>query len=158
MRSPGRDSSRFAPPLNGGIVDSTGRQMDEVTPISRVERLLRVIALVGSLIGATWGISWIVRAGHLFGKEWGLQLLFSIVITVQFARRARGFRPDRWSWLHIAFLSAIWAWRSEFKHYPLGVAAFSISAGLALVGLALASWEKRAAQRGVAGDGSAPGR
>jgi hypothetical protein len=135
--------------LNGGIIDVTGREMGEVTPISRVERILRVIALVGSVIGAAWGIQWIVRVGAPFGKEWLLQLMFSFIMTVQFGRRARGFRPERWSWVHIASLSAIWAWRCHFKQYQLGVAAFSILAGLAMVGLVLASWEKRATQHRV---------
>jgi len=118
------------------------------TKIEGVERFLRVISVAGSLIGASWGIQWMVRAEDRFGREAGLQLLFSLLITVLFARRATGRRTDRWSWIHIAFLCAIWAWRCTFKHSPFGVAAFSVAAGLAIVGLLVATWQTRARASG----------
>jgi hypothetical protein len=121
-------------PLNPSAADSN----------QRVERFLRVIAVVGGVIAASWGIQWAFRAEHLFGREAAMQLPFSLLITLLFARRARGGRTDRWSWLHIALLCAVWAWRCAWKHYPLGVAAFSLAAGLATVGLLVATWQTRA--------------
>jgi hypothetical protein len=126
--------------------------------IELLERLLRVIAAAGSVTGASWGIQWILRAGDPFGREGVLQLLFSFVVTVDFAVRLMGRRTERWFWVHTTLLSAIWVWRSDFKHYPAGVATFSISGGLAIVGFLLATWRHRAAQQRVAADWAAPDR
>jgi hypothetical protein len=126
--------------------------------IDRLERLLRVIAAACSLIGAAWGIHWMLRTADPFGMDGVTQLLFSLLITLAFAGRAMGKRTERRFWAHFAILSAIWVWRSVFKHYPLGVVAFSICVGLAIVGFLLATWKDRAAQQPVAAARAAPDR
>jgi len=122
-----------------------------------LERASRLIAVAGSLIGAAWGIQWVLRV-HPFGLESGLQLLFSLLIVVSFAVRAAGANLERRRWVSAACLSALWVWRCSFKHYPLGVVMFSILAGLATVGFLIAWRRERATQPRVAADGAAPRR
>lgn len=122
--------------------------MGTLEPSLRFERAQRVLGAAGALIAAGWGVHWLVRVQGPFGREGGLQLLFSFTMAVVFGARAAGRNLDRWRWAHTAILAALWVWRCSFKHYPLGVVTFSILAGLALIGVVIASWRLRAAPAG----------
>jgi hypothetical protein len=113
-----------------------------------LERAARAIGVTGASLAVSWGVQWGLRAGASFGREEFLQLLFSLLMTMSFVRAARG-NSRQWFWANPAFFSAIWVWRCSFKHHPLGVVTFSIAGGLALVGLLIATWRHRAAERKV---------
>jgi hypothetical protein len=124
---------------------------------SRLEGIKRALAVAGAAIGAAWGVQSIARARDPFGEEGRLQLTFALAVTMWFVALAANKQAARWFWANAAFLSVVWAVRSAQRDDSLGVAAFVCSAGLAIGGFIVASFQ-RAAQHRVPADGAAPPR
>ncbi len=120
--------------------------MTTVSPTSnRLERISRALAVAGCVLGASWGVQWTIRVGDPFGKEGLLQLMFSLVMAISFFNAATRNPMRRFIWANAAFLSALWALRCYWRHYPLGVPTFLTTAGLAMAGFLVNEWRRRVA-------------
>jgi hypothetical protein len=107
--------------------------------LDRLELWSRAIGVAGALLGLAWGVGWFLLAQAPVSREGFSQLLSTILFVAWFGRKAAGKEPLRWPWANLVFLSAIFAWRSSYKGYPLGVWTYSIMAGLALLGFLIAT-------------------